>query len=51
MDKKKKPKYTVYDCPYNEGCACPKMRCAVCGWNPEVHQKRMEELLKAKDSE
>lgn len=45
----KKSEKALYDCPYNEGCACERMKCNKCGWNPEVAEARtkaMEESWK-----
>lgn len=33
-----------YVCPYNEACRCQVADCDFCGWNPIVHEKRMEEI-------
>lgn len=35
------------DCIYNDGCKCQMKTCWKCGWNPKVHKKRMEKLMKA----
>ena len=48
MSKKDKKSYMAYDCPYNEGCACHRMECHRCGWNPKVHKERLEKILKGK---
>ena len=32
-------------CKYNEGCQCETPKCAKCGWNPEVAERRRQELL------
>lgn len=34
-------------CIYNDGCKCLMKTCWKCGWNPKVHKKRMEKLMKA----
>lgn len=33
------------DCPYAEGLNCTERKCGTCGWNPEVAQKRLEQIL------
>lgn len=31
-------------CPHNEQCRCQVADCEVCGWNPAVKEKRLEEI-------
>lgn len=32
-------------CPFNEGIDCPeRAKCASCGWNPEVRNRRQAKL-------
>ena len=32
-------------CQYNEGCKCETQKCAKCGWNPDVAERRQLEIL------
>lgn len=32
-------------CQYNEGCECETQKCAKCGWNPDVAERRQLELF------
>lgn len=41
----KQDKKYGYDCPYNEGCRCPKPDCYSCGWNPIVAKMRMDKIM------
>lgn len=36
----------IYQCPFNEMCACEKRQCAKCGWNPVVATMRTEAFEK-----
>ena len=36
----------IYQCPFNEMCACEKRQCAKCGWNPVVATMRTEAIEK-----
>lgn len=38
--KRKRPDLRIHDCRFNAGCACEKMLCSKCGWNPAVAAKR-----------
>ena len=33
-----------YICPYNDACRCQVANCDFCGWNPGVHERRLEEI-------
>lgn len=35
-------------CPHNDGVRCDKRNCYNCGWNPKVHEKRLEQFQKAR---
>lgn len=32
-------------CPYNEALICLDKKCEACGWNPEVAQRRIDEIM------
>lgn len=32
-------------CQYNEGCECETQKCAKCGWNPDVAERRQQLLM------
>lgn len=36
----------VYQCPFNQACACEKRQCAKCGWNPVVSTMRTADIEK-----
>lgn len=36
----------VYQCPFNQACACEKRQCAKCGWNPVVATMRSQAIEK-----
>lgn len=41
-----KQKNGKYACPHNPGCACERMNCKSCGWNPSVDKARREARAK-----
>lgn len=43
---KMKVEQRIYQCPFNEVCACEKRQCAKCGWNPVVATMRTEAIEK-----
>lgn len=34
-----------FQCPHNREVHCSVKKCAACGWNPEVAQRRMDKFL------
>lgn len=38
--KRKRQDLRIHDCRFNAGCACEKMICSKCGWNPAVAAQR-----------
>lgn len=41
MEMKRKRRYLrLHDCRFNAGCACEKMICSRCWWNPAVAAQR-----------
>lgn len=37
----------IYQCPFNQACACEKRQCAKCGWNPVVATQRSMNIEKS----
>lgn len=49
--KRKRPDLRIHDCSFNSGCACEKMICSKCGWNPAVEAERAEQIRKRMEAE
>lgn len=41
----------IYQCDHNIWVQCEKKECDKCGWNPEVAQARMEDILRRRAEE